>query len=101
MGKVSNFWISKSQNDSIVPRYGLEFKTSYLRLCSLQKSFFHKCTEQQADVEEIVDVDVDIVDMVLKMSMSVEEESYVALYSPHKSLKFFYNIKVINNIVAE
>ena len=79
----------------------MEFKTSYLRLCSLQKSFFHKCTEQQADVEEIVDVDVDIVDMVLKMSMSVEEESYVVLYSPHKSLKFFYNIKVINNIVAE
>lgn len=72
----------------------MEFKTSYLRLCSLQKSFFHKCTEEQADLEEIVDVDVDIVDMALKMSMSVEEESYVALYSPQK---LFYNIKVINN----
>lgn len=72
----------------------MEFKTSYLRLCSLQKSFFHKCTEEQADVEEIVDVDVDIVDMALKMSMSVEEELYVALYSPQK---LFYNIKVINN----
>lgn len=76
----------------------LEFKTSYLRLCSLQKSFFHKCTEEQEDVEEIVDVDVDIVDMALKMSMSVEEESYFALYSPQK---LFYNIKVINNTVAE
>ena len=40
----------------------MELKTLHLQLSSFEKGFFEECTEEQTDVEGIVNVDIHTVD---------------------------------------